>query len=309
VKLLRLSRVTKIDRYNAWVLVSGEERFAHVRRRVLKDTGIYPGDWVWITEVIKDREYAVERVIPRKNLLARPTVANVSKAVYVHTFKMPPGNLFYLDLFLLNAVSAGIEPFLVVNKIDLLGDDERREAEEVMKVYEDLGYKVLWVSAETGEGLDDLKEVLRGGTIVFAGMSGVGKSSLINALYGLNLRVGEVSEKLGRGRHTTTYSKLIPVGEDTYVVDTPGFSLLEIPPDLTLDRVSIGFPEIAEREHLCAYPGCSHIHEPGCAVIEAVQKGEIAPWRYEHYVRIYEEIKLQEERRRWLKRKRGKRRG
>ncbi len=302
----RLSRVLKMDRYNAWIEIDGEEKYAHVRKRVLRDTGIYPGDYVWVTEVIKGKEYAVEKVIPRKNLLSRPTVANISKAMYVHTFKNPEGYLFYLDLFLMNVIHQHIKPVIVVNKIDLFSDEELKNARDIMATYEKLGYPVMWVSAEKKEGLEDLKGFLDRGTIVFAGMSGVGKSSLINAMYGLNLSVGEVSQKIGRGRHTTTYTKLIKV-EDTYVVDTPGFSLLEVPEDITLRDVSSGFPEIAEREHLCAYPGCTHRNEPGCAVIEAVEKGEIAPHRYESYLKIWEVVKEREEEKKWKRRKRRRR--
>ncbi len=302
----RLSRVLKMDRYNAWIEIDGEEKYAHVRKRVLRDTGIYPGDYVWVTEVIKDKEYAVEKVIPRKNLLARPTVANISKAMYVHTFKNPEGYLFYLDLFLMNVIHQHIKPVIVVNKIDLLSGEELENARNIMATYEKLGYPVMWVSAEKKDGLENLKSFLDRGTIVFAGMSGVGKSSLINAMYGLNLSVGEVSQKIGRGRHTTTYTKLIKVG-DTYVVDTPGFSLLEVPEDITLRDVSSGFPEIAEREHLCAYPGCTHRNEPGCAVIEAVEKGEIAQHRYESYLKIWEVVKEREEENKWKRRKRRRR--
>jgi len=306
VTIRRLSRVLKMDRYNAWIEIDGEEKYAHVRKRVLRDTGIYPGDYVWVTEVIKGKEYAVEKVVPRKNLLARPTVANISKAMYVHTFKNPEGYLFYLDLFLMNVIHQHIKPVIVVNKIDLLSEEELRNARDIMATYERLGYPVMWVSAEKKEGLEDLKSFLDRGTIVFAGMSGVGKSSLINAMYGLNLSVGEVSQKIGRGRHTTTYTKLIKVG-DTYVVDTPGFSLLEVPEDITLRDVSSGFPEIAEREHLCAYPGCTHRNEPGCAVIEAVEKGEIAHHRYESYLKIWEVVKEREEEKKWKRRKRRRR--
>jgi len=303
VTIRRLSRVVKIDRYNAWVEIDGEEKYAHVRKRVLKDTGIYPGDYAWVSEVIKDREYAVEKIVPRKNILRRPTVANVSKAIYVHTFKQPEGYLFYLDLFLMNVIHEHIKPYIVINKVDLLSNDELQHAREVMKTYEDLGYPIIWTSAEEREGIEELKALLDRGTIVFAGMSGVGKSSLINTMYGLNLSVGAVSEKIGRGRHTTTYSKLIKVGEKTYVVDTPGFSLLEVPDDIEVKEVSSGFPEIAEREHLCAYPGCLHVDEPGCAVRDAVEKGEIAFHRYKSYLRILEAVKEKEEEKKWRRRK------
>lgn len=299
----RLSRVMKIDRYNVWVEVDGEEKFAHVRKRVLRDTGIYPGDYVWITEVISGREYAVEKVLSRRNVLKRPTVANVSKAIYVHTFKQPEGYLFYLDLFLLNAIHEHIVPFVVVNKVDLLSASELSSAKEIMEVYEKLGYPVLWVSVETGEGIDKLKDLLDHGTIVFAGMSGVGKSSILNKMYGLNLAVGEVSTKIGRGRHTTTYTKLIPVGYKTYVVDTPGFSLLEVPDDIELKDVSSGFPEISEIEYKCTYPGCLHVNEPGCAVRDAVESGDIALHRYESYLKILDVVKEREAEKKWKKRK------
>ncbi len=293
-----------MDRYNAWVEVDGEEKYAHVRKRVLKDTGIYPGDYVWITEVIAGREYAVEKVIDRKNLLKRPTVANVTKAIYVHTFKEPEGYLFYLDLFLMNVIHEGIKPYIVVNKVDALSKEELENARKTMNVYQRLGYTVMWTSAYTGMGIQELKKYLDKGTIVFAGMSGVGKSSLLNAMYDLNLTVNSVSSKIGRGRHTTTFSRLIPVDEKTYVVDTPGFSLLEVPEEIEIGDVSSGFPEIVEREHQCAYPGCLHVDEPGCAVKEAVKNGEIAPFRYESYLKILQIVREREEERRWKRRRR-----
>ncbi len=295
-KKKNLKRAIVIDReaqlIGVYTLDDGKTYRGIPRGKVLKKTKIYAGDYVW-GEVVDPNTFAIEEVEERKNLLIRPRVANVDRVIIVQTIKMPEFNNFLLDNLLVVYEYFGIEPVIVFNKIDLLNEEEKKELEYWTKIYEDAGYDVLKVSAQTGEGIDKLVDYLEGFICILAGPSGVGKSSILSRLTGVELRTGEVSAKTERGRHTTTGVRLIPFGKNSFIGDTPGFSKVEATMFVEPREVRNYFREFL-RYH-CKYPDCTHTNEPGCEVKEAVKRGEISCERYKSYLKILkvylEEIK------------------
>ena len=240
----------------------------------------------------------IERIYPRRTILARPDVirpdwsqiivANVDQTLIVSSWEEPTLWLELLDRYLIAATTGQTTPLICLNKIDLALDAQH--CMEEMALYEELGYTVLFTSAETGQGIDELRAHLVGKRTVLAGMSGVGKSSLLLAVQpDLELRVAEVSAYSGEGRHTTTQVSLLKLDEGGYVVDTPGIRELGL---ITVHRheLVLYFPEIAARVGECRFNDCTHTHEPGCAVIQAVENGEIAWTRYASYQSIYESL-------------------
>ena len=291
-----LKRAIVIDReaqlIGVYTLDDGKTYRGIPRGKVLKKTKIYAGDYVW-GEVVDQNTFAIEEVEERKNLLIRPRVANVDRVIIVQTIKMPEFNNFLLDNLLVVYEYFGIEPVIVFNKIDLLSEEERQELEYWTNIYQDAGYDVLWVSAQTGEGIDKLVDYLEGFICILAGPSGVGKSSILSRLTGVELRTGEVSAKTERGRHTTTGVRLIPFGKGSFIGDTPGFSKVEATMFVEPREVRNYFREFLRYQ--CKYPDCTHTNEPGCEVKEAVKRGEISCERYKSYLKILkvylEEIK------------------
>ncbi len=291
-----LKRAIVIDReaqlIGVYTLDYGKTYRGIPRGKVLKKTKIYAGDYVW-GEVVDQNTFAIEEVEERKNLLIRPRVANVDRVIIVQTIKMPEFNNFLLDNLLVVYEYFGIEPVIVFNKIDLLSEEEKQELEYWTKIYQDAGYDVLWVSAQTGEGIDKLVDYLEGFICILAGPSGVGKSSILSRLTGVELRTGEVSAKTERGRHTTTGVRLIPFGKGSFIGDTPGFSKVEATMFVEPREVRNYFREFLRYQ--CKYPDCTHTNEPGCEVKEAVKRGEISCERYKSYLKILkvylEEIK------------------
>ncbi len=260
----------------------------HFRRQ-----GITPvaGDLVEFTPGVDGDVGAVESVLPRRNVLVRPPVANLDALVLVASVCQPRTNTLVLDKMIAVAEKKGICPIVVINKSDL-GDPE-----ELERIYRSTGLDCYTVSANQPETVEPLRRRLAGLVSVFAGNSGVGKSSILNALDpNLVLETGEISQKLGRGRHTTRTATLYHLAQG-YVVDTPGFSSLD------LEQVEpIGKEELADcfREFEpyiggCRFSGCAHYREPDCAVRRAVEAGEIAPSRYESYVTMYEAVKDKKE--------------
>lgn len=238
-----------------------------------------------------DNAGVIEELEPRRTRLFRPPVANVELAVIIFSLAEPPTNLFLLDRFLLQAEVAGIKPLICFNKSDLAATYPEAE------IYDQVGYPVIITSAKTGEGIDQLKEFLRGRVSVFAGPSGVGKSSLLNAVQpGLSLKTGEISSKLKRGRHTTRHAELLRLEFGGLVVDTPGFSSLYLPPELEGITLSNYFPDLQFFAGECRFSGCLHYKEPGCTVKKAALEGKIVASRYEHYLMLLEEV-IQQERR------------
>ena len=246
------------------------------------------GDMVDI-DVISEEEKTGNLVVihPRKNQLIRPMVANVDQALVIFAVHEPEPNFQLLNRFLIMMEKQEIPVVICFNKMDLASDEER---EQLLLDYENSGCHVLFSSAQEGEGIPELKSLLRGKTTVMAGPSGVGKSSTLNSISeGKQMETGAVSEKIKRGRHTTRHSELIYLGEDTYLMDTPGFSSLYLM-DIDKEDLRFYFPEFGAYENQCRFNGCSHIHEPGCAVKEALAEGRISRMRYEDYCYLYEEL-------------------
>lgn len=253
------------------------------RGKVLKSTRIYAGDYVR-GEVVDGEVFAVEEVEERKNLLVRPPIANVDRVVCVMTLRSPEFENYLLDSLLVVYDHVGCEPVILLNKVDLLDEEGLKELERWKGIYQKAGYEVIPVSAKTGEGLEKLKELVRGEICILAGPSGVGKSSILKHLTGEELRVGEVSSKTERGRHTTTGVRLIPFGNRSFVGDTPGFSSVEVLEFVRRKEVRNYFREFLR--HACRYADCIHLKEPGCGVKEAVRRGEVSCERYKSYLKM-----------------------
>jgi ribosome biogenesis GTPase len=250
------------------------------------------GDLVEIS--IERGKGMVERILPRRNQFVRPAVANVDMLVVFAANVNPVTEPFLIDRVAAIAGDQEVEVVLCVNKCDL------DPAVDLLRIYTHAGFCCIAASAETGEGVEELRHRIRGKLVAFTGNSGVGKSSILNRLCpGLNLPTGEVSEKLGRGRHTTRRVELYDLGEGTYVADTPGFSSFDTDQmDIILkENLQYAFPDFQPYVGSCQFHDCTHRKEPGCAVTAALAAGEIEPTRYDSYLRLYEkasQIKLWE---------------
>ena len=229
----------------------------------------------------------IRDILPRKNELIRPAVANIDQALVFFAAAQPEPNLGLLDRFLLQMEYRNIPTVIGFNKCDLTETDRIRELEEA---YGRSGYPLIFVSVREEQGLENLKAMLAGKTTALAGPSGAGKSSLMNWLLPeAEMETGAVSEKIKRGRHTTRHSELFHLGEGTYLFDTPGFSSLSVE---FYEKETLGtlFPEFQQYEPYCRFRGCSHISEPDCGVKEALAEGKISKIRYDDYVEIYQEV-------------------
>lgn len=228
----------------------------------------------------------LEEILPRKNEFQRPAVCNIEQLVIVASGAIPVTDPFLIDRMTAIAEYKGCESIICINKWDL------NCAEELYSIYDRAGFTTLQVSAETGEGIDELLAVITGKISAFTGNSGVGKSSILNAMRpGFTLEVGQVSEKLGRGRHTTRHVELYPVRTDTLVADTPGFSSFDAEEMETIPKEQLQFVFREFKPYLdqCRYTGCSHLREKGCAVLEALAEGKIHRSRHQSYVRLCEQ--------------------
>lgn len=245
------------------------------------------GDMVEIT--VEKGKGMVERILPRKNHFIRPAVANVDVLVIFAANVNPVTEPFLIDRVAAIAGDQEVPVVLCVNKCDL------DPAVDLVKIYKNAGFTVIQTSAETGEGVDQLRQLLQGKLAAFTGNSGVGKSSILNQLCPeLQLPVGEVSEKLGRGRHTTRHVELYKLAEDTYVADTPGFSSFDTDQMEVIlkENLQYSFPDFGRYIGQCQFRDCSHRKEPGCAVTAAVGEGQIEQSRYDSYLRLYEKASL-----------------
>ena len=243
------------------------------------------GDFVRITR--QGDKGVLEELLPRKNAFIRPAVANIDQLVVLASCAIPVTEPFLIDRVLAIARLQSVPALVVVNKDDLA------PAQPLAEIYRGAGVPVLVTSAETGEGIEALREALTGKLSCLTGNSGVGKSSLLNSVCpGLQLPVGEISQKLGRGRHTTRHIELYALDADTFVADTPGFSSFD-PERMELvhkEQLQYAFPEFAPYLGHCQFPDCAHRREPGCAVRRALEAGQIPPTRYESYERLYEMV-------------------
>ena len=227
----------------------------------------------------------IEKVHERKNFFIRPAVANIDVLVFIAANTNPVTDPFLIDRVSVITEEAGCELIVCINKTDL------DPANELYNIYSSSGFDTFRVSAFDGSGIDELKSALKGKICAFTGNSGVGKSSILNSIVpGLDLEVGEVSEKLGRGRHTTRHVEFFTVDEDTFIADTPGFASFEVEMMQTIDKheLQYDFRDFRGCIGKCRFADCAHLKEPGCAVTEAVQNGRIKLSRYQSYKRLYE---------------------
>lgn len=247
------------------------------------------GDNVEITVLNEEeKEGSVTSILLRHNSLIRPAVANVDQAFLIFAMENPKPNFLLLDRFLIMMKQQEIPAVICFNKKDV---GEKEEMEKLYEIYTGCGYRVVLSSTYEGEGMDEIREILKGKTTVVAGPSGVGKSSITNCMQGeVQMETGEISKKLKRGKHTTRHSQVIPVEKNTFLVDTPGFSSLYLT-DMKEEELRDYFPEFVMYEPQCRFQGCMHIHEPGCAVKKALSEGKISQQRYDNYLALYEELK------------------
>ena len=266
---------------------AGEKLISCRARGVLRKEGNSPltGDMVEIS--VENGKGMVERILPRRNHFIRPAVANVDALVVFAANVNPVTEPFLIDRVAAIAGDQEVPVYLCINKCDL------DPAIDLERIYRHAGFHVICTSAETGEGVEQLRELIKGKLTAFTGNSGVGKSSVLNRLCPeLALTTGEVSQKLGRGRHTTRHVELYDLGEGTYVADTPGFSsfdtdMMEI---ILKENLQYAFSDFGPWIGKCQFRDCTHRKEPGCAVTEAVAAGEIEPSRYDSYLRLYEKV-------------------
>lgn len=279
-----------IKMYNGfyYLQVAGQEELlsCRLRGRIKRNKGaVVTGDYVEY-QMLEDGTGVIESCLPRRTLLKRPAVANIDQVLITFAARQPDLNQLLLNRFLVLAEWSGIPEIVIcINKCDLL-----EEKANFLQDYVQAGYKLLMVSAQEGQGIQELKNLLTGRVTVFAGPSGVGKSSLLNAVdSNLELATGKISDKIKRGKHTTRAACLLPLPEGGTVVDTPGFSAAELE---NIDKAQLAhyFPEFRPYIEKCYYNTCTHSHEPDCAVKEAVEAGAICQARYEAYLNILQTI-------------------
>lgn len=257
-------------------------------RGVFRKEKITPlaGDRVEIS-VDENSKNSIDKIFDRRNMFKRPPIANVDKLVIVSSVCDPRPNLLIIDRLTAVAVYKNVEPIIVFTKDDL------QSANEYVEIYRNAGFKAFSVSNETGEGIDAVKEVIENGVSVFTGNSGVGKSSLINRMYpDFSLETGEISKKLGRGRHTTRHVELLKINNG-YIADTPGFSSLDFETNdlIKKDELAFCFPDFADYIGSCKFSTCAHVNDKGCRLVEAVNNGDVMRSRHESYVTMYNEVK------------------
>lgn len=280
-----------------YIHIAGSGIYECRAKGVFRKDNIKPlvGDDVMI-EILdeKERKGSLAEILPRRNALIRPASANVDQALILFSYRSPDPKPMLLDRFLAAMGRAGIPVIIAFNKCDLVPEQERQW---FFDNYRGAGCPIFELSVARQIGLSALREVLKGKTTVLAGPSGVGKSSLTNALQDeIVMETGEISRKLMRGKNTTRHAQIIPLGEDSYLMDTPGFTAFEMG-QIAKDELRFYYPEFAPYEGRCYYPGCVHLHEPDCAVKEALAQGKISDLRYRNYEALYQELADIEKRR------------
>ncbi|MTI84589.1 MAG: ribosome small subunit-dependent GTPase A [Firmicutes bacterium] len=270
---------------------TGKDEYRCYLRGTLRKKGqVFVGDKVAFLPQ-EEHTGVIEKIEPRETQLMRPPVVNVNQAVIIFSLTQPKPNLFLLDRFLLQAEVAGLRTLICFNKIDLV------ESSNVPQIYETVGYPLIITSTKTGQGINELSSALKDNISVLAGPSGVGKSSLLNAVQpGLSLKTGEISTKLKAGKHTTRHVELLRLDNGGLVADTPGFSNLYLPEEIKGTDLVYYFPDFNDLSLNCRFSGCLHNREPGCAVKEGVLDGRIIASRYEHYIILLNEVTKRERR-------------
>ena len=268
---------------------AGDTVYECKARGVFRRNAITPlvGDHVKLL-IEENQSPVIAEILPRKNSLIRPPMANLDQLVLVAATCDPAPSTLVIDKIIAAAEDKGISPILVISKID------HEQAQWLRDIYEPIGFPVVLVSSATGEGVEQVKELLRGKITAFTGNSGVGKSSLLNQIdRRFCLETGEISRKLGRGRHTTRQVELFPLEGGGYVADTPGFSAIQMEryDVVHKEQLPYCFREFEPFLDQCRFPSCSHTCEKGCAVLEAVREGKISRSRHESYVALYQEVK------------------
>ena len=275
---------------NVYQVADGEKVYKCLARGKFKKEKISPlvGDEVEFTITNSEKqEGVIEQILPRKNELKRPKMANLTQLILVVSMKMPSPDLLLLDKQLVFAEFMGLKATIVLNKVDL---EDKEEIDRIAKLYEDIGYKIIQTNAKEGIKVEEIKALLEGETTAFAGNSGVGKSTLINSIFEQELtQEGDISDKNQRGKNTTTSTTLYKYKENSYIADTPGFSTFEIN-EIPKEDLCHYFVEFVPYLDKCEFQGCSHIKEENCGVKEALEAGKISSQRYDNYIKIYNNL-------------------
>ncbi len=242
------------------------------------------------------KEAVITKILERKVYIKRPKISNITQMIYILSSKDPKPDLLMLDKELAFSEYLGIKSVIVLNKIDL---DKNEEFKKIAKIYKDIGYKIIQTNAKEKIGIEDLKTAMNSEINVFSGNSGVGKSTLINAIFEKNqAQEGEISQKNKRGKNTTTNVKLYEIDKSTYIADTPGFSTFDIS-EIESNKLAECFKEFRDYIKFCEFIGCTHIKEENCGIKEAVEKRKISKERYQRFCKIYNELKEKEKRKKW----------